>query len=119
MIRVLLTSISIAAAALPSTTFAANIQDARGLAAIHDLRIEDGRLCMSDHLHFGESGNWPTMKEAKMSAIRSWSGFTRLEYGSDWADFELAADGKVTCSPAPTGRGEGWVCATEARPCRR
>ncbi|MBU2583195.1 MAG: hypothetical protein KJ622_15915 [Alphaproteobacteria bacterium] len=121
MIRVLLASVVVAAAAaaIPYTTFAANIRDAAGLAAIHDLAVENGRLCMSDHPHFGQTGSWPTLAQARTSAIRSWSGFTRIEYGEDWAQFELAADPKLDCSQSATGRGDSWTCAAQARPCRR
>lgn len=105
--------------ALPYTTQAANIREVGGLAAIHKLGVEKGRLCMSDHPHFGQTGTWQTLNEARTSAMKSWIGFTRLEYGSDWSDFNVAADKKVECQPVPTGRGEGWTCKIEARPCMR
>jgi len=121
VIRIIFASIITAAAiaALPYTSNAANVREAGGLAAIHKLGIEDGRLCMSDHPHYGQTGTWQTVDQAKASAIKSWSGFTRIEYGDDWAAFRLATDHKFYCSQAAGNRGRGWTCNVEARPCRR
>jgi hypothetical protein len=87
--------------------------DETGLASMHDLRREGGRLCMSDHYHFGNGGG-ATRGAAQNSAIRSWADFTDFEYGSDWARFSRAASKSVSC-----GRGgSGWECQIQARPCR-
>lgn len=106
-------------AVLPYTTYAANDRDAGGLAAIHKLHIEGNRLCMADHPHYGQTGTWPTLAAAKTSAVKSWSGFTRLEYGEEWADFAHAAAQKFDCSASSDSRGPGWTCNVEARPCKR
>lgn len=121
MIRILVASILVAAAvaAIPYSAFADNARDAGGLAALHRLGLEDGRLCMSDHPHFGQTGTWPTLEAAKLSAVQSWSGFTRIEYGDDWADFRIAADQKFNCSPARSAYDSSWTCNVEARPCTR
>ncbi len=85
------------------------VADDTGFAYSHDLRRERGRLCMSDHWHYG-SGTGPTVKAAQADAIKSWASFTALEYGSDWARFSRAASKKMTCS--------GDSCSVEARPCK-
>jgi len=121
VIRILVASIlvSAAVAAIPYAAFANYDREVGGLAAIHKLGVEGGRLCMSDHPHFGQTGSWPTLEAAKASAVKSWSGFTRIEYGDDWADFRRAADPKFDCKPSSGARGESWTCNVEARPCRR
>lgn len=115
--RIVLASIAAAAsiASLPYVSVANNAREIGGLATIHDLRIENGRLCMSDHEHFGQSGVWSSRELAAKRAAQSWAGFTRLEYGAEWADFRVAAAKRIDCSPS----GESWTCAVQARPCRR
>lgn len=119
--RTLIAALAVCAvvAALPYHVKANIMRSEHGLAGIHKLGMEDGLLCMSDHEHFGESGAWATREEAEKSAIQSWAGFTRLEYGEVWAKFELAAAKDLKCGPAITSRGEGWACEVKARPCRR
>lgn len=85
-----------------------------GLAGIHVLRREGGRLCMADHWHYGSSSTQGSRAAAQKDAIRSWQDFTDLEYGSVWARFSRAASRKVGCSRA----GNGWTCDVEARPCK-
>lgn len=87
--------------------------DDTGMASIHDLRREKGRLCMSDHWHYG-SGVGGSKKAAQADAIGSWQSFTALEYGSDWARFKKAASQKIECSES----GSGYSCSVEARPCK-
>jgi hypothetical protein len=85
-----------------------------GLAGIHALRREGGRLCMSDHWHYGSSGTMGSRAAAQKDAIRSWQDFTDLEYGSVWARFSRAASRKMGCSR----NGGGWTCDAEGRPCK-
>jgi len=86
-----------------------------GLAeSLHSMRREGGRLCMTDHWHYGSSGTLASKSAAQKSAIRSWQDFTDLEYGSAWARFSRAASRKMGCSPA----GGGWTCDVEGRPCK-
>ena len=86
-----------------------------GLAtALHDVRRERGRLCMTDHWHYGSSGTKSSKAAAQRAAIASWQDFTDLEYGSAWARFSRAASRKVGCSPT----GGGWTCDVEGRPCK-
>lgn len=87
--------------------------DDTGFASMHDLRREGGRMCMSDHYHYG-NGNGSTKAAATRDAIGSWAGFTDFEYGSDWARYSRAAGKRVSCSQS----GGGWACQIEARPCR-
>lgn len=106
-----LKTLSILAAALGGLT-ASSIAvraDDTGFAYSHDLRREKGRVCFSDHWHYG-SGTGPNVKAAQADAIKSWASFTALEYGSDWARFGRASGKKMTCS--------GGSCSLEARPCK-
>jgi hypothetical protein len=88
--------------------------DETGLASMHALRREGGRICMADHWHYGSSGSQRSRGGAQRAAIRSWADFTDLEYGSSWAHWGRAASKRLSCS-----RGGGsWNCDVEARPCR-
>ena len=86
-----------------------------GLAAMHDMRREKGRLCMTDHFHHGSSAGQPSKAAAMKDAVASWSGFTALEYGNEWASFNKAGSKKATCAQSTSG---SWGCEIEARPCR-
>jgi hypothetical protein len=88
--------------------------DDTGLASIHVLRREGGRLCMADHFHYGSSGAQRSQAAAQGAAIRSWAEFTDLEYGSDWAHYGRATSQRMKCSRSSAG----WYCDAEARPCR-
>jgi hypothetical protein len=103
----------LAAVAAASFVIPANAQDS-GLAAMHSMRREGGKLCMSDHWHYGSSGSNPTKAGAQRAAIASWQDFTDLEYGRAWARFSRAASKKMGCSRGAAG----WSCDAEARPCR-
>lgn len=86
-----------------------------GLAAMHDMRIERGRLCFSDHWHYGESKGKSSKRSAMRSAIASWQDFTDLEYGPRWSNYRHALGRKVKCEIS----SGSWGCAIEARPCTR
>jgi len=104
----------VAVIATASIEVPASSADDTGVASIHALRREGGRLCMSDHWHYGSSGSQPSRAIAQRAAIRSWQDFTDLEYGSDWARFGRSASRRMGCSRS----GGGWSCDAEARPCR-
>lgn len=108
--------LALAVAAVTATTLAvpAGMAAETGLAAMHALRREGGRLCMSDHWHYGSSGAQSTKAAAQRAAIRSWQDFTDLEYGSSWARFSRAASRRMGCSRSAAG----WTCDAEGRPCR-
>lgn len=85
-----------------------------GLAAMHDMRREGGRLCFTDHFHYGSSNGEKNIKAAQAAAIRSWADFVVFEYDPSWASFGKASSKEVKCAP---GSG-GWSCDVSARPCR-
>ena len=109
MMPVLIAAVAATVAFVP----AASASDT-GLAGIHELRREGGRLCMADHWHYGSSGSEASKAAAQRTAIRNWQDFTDLEYGSSWARFSRAASRKLGCSHS----GGGWSCDVEGRPCR-
>jgi hypothetical protein len=90
------------------------VADDTGFASIHDLRSEGAKTCMSDHEHYGSSNGQRSRREAELAAIKDWSSFTDLEYGSDWAKFSLASGKQMNCSLASSG----WTCDLAARPCK-
>jgi hypothetical protein len=92
------------------TAFAAET----GLATMHAWRREGGRICMSDHWHYGSSGVQRSKRAAQRAAMRSWQDFTALEYGGHWARYRRAASRRISCSRS----GGGWSCDVEARPCK-
>ncbi len=103
-----------AAVATLGTLLAAPVQaDETGFAAMHAVRKERGRICMSDHYHYG-SGTGATKQAALASAIQAWSSFTDFEYGSTWASFKRAA-GKSVSYSASSG---GWSADISARACK-
>jgi hypothetical protein len=97
-----------------ATPMAASAQEITGLAAMHDMRRERGKLCMSDHWHSG-NGSGATKDAAQKAAIRSWIDFTNLEYGRRWASFSNSASRKVSYSK----ESSGWSASVEGRPCYR
>ncbi len=80
---------------------------------MHDQVRVGGKMCMTDHYHYG-NGDGPTKAAAQKDAIGSWQSFTDFEYGSDWARFSKAVAKKTSCSQS----GGGFSCQVEARPCR-
>ena len=103
-------AVAIAAAVAVITPAAA---DETGLAGSHTLRKEGGKLCMADHFH-GGSGDGPAKAAARAAAARSWSSFTAMEYGTNWARFGRAASVSVKYTKAE----KGWSASIEARPCK-
>ena len=78
-------------------------------------RKAKGRVCTTDHFHYGSSSGQRSKKVAMAEAIASWAGFTAFEYGDAWANFKLARSRKVRCSEDV----RGWGCNVEGVPCRR
>ena len=78
-------------------------------------RKRGGKVCMTDHFHYGSSSGERNKKLARREAISSWAGFTAFEYGNAWASFRLARSKSVRCSRSDSG----WGCNVEAVPCRR
>jgi hypothetical protein len=102
-----LACLMIAAVAAPASA------DQTGLAAMHDMARVGGKMCMTDHTHYG-SGQGANKAAAQKDAIGSWQSFTEFEYGSDWARFSKAVGKRISCSQS----GSGVDCQVEARPCR-
>lgn len=100
-------------AALCCTGAAAAMADETGLASIHDLARQNGKLCMVDHYHYG-NGSGSTKAAAQKEAISSWASFTDFEYGSDWARFSKAGSKSISCKQSAAG----FDCQVEARPCK-
>ncbi len=89
-------------------------QPVDGLAAMHDMRREGGRLCFTDHFHYGSSAGQKSKKAAEAAAIASWADFTAFEYGSAWARWGRSASKQLKCSNS----SGGWGCDASSRPCR-
>jgi predicted Fe-S protein YdhL (DUF1289 family) len=106
--------VSLAAVLLGAGLTPALAQTETGFASMHNQARVGGKLCMTDHWHYG-NGNGRTKAEAQRDAIGSWQSFTDFEYGSVWARFSNAAAKRVSCSQS----GSGYSCQVEARPCRR
>lgn len=87
--------------------------DQTGFASMHNQARVGGKMCMTDHYHYG-SGDGATKAAAQRAAIGSWQSFTDFEYGSDWARFSKAVGKRVSCSQS----GSGYSCQVEGRPCR-
>lgn len=113
MIRIVLIAAAVFAVVPASLVATPAVADDTGLAGIHDLRRERGRLCMSDHWHYG-NGTGSSRKAAEVDAIKSWQSFTALEYGSDWGRFSRASGRRISCSK----EGGSYACSVEGRPCR-
>ena len=88
--------------------------DETGMAGIHTWRKVGKKTCLVDHFHDGD-GSGSTQKLAELAAIRSWQSFTDLEYGSDWAKFQIANSKSMKCT---RDGGAQWSCRAEAVACR-
>lgn len=86
-----------------------------GLAAMHALRRERGKLCMADHFHYGNGSSPKSKARALAEAKRAWASFVNVEYGPAWARYSLAGSKGGNC----TRSGGDYNCAISARPCRR
>jgi hypothetical protein len=101
-------------AAFTASIAPALAQSETGFASMHTQARVKGKLCMTEHYHYG-SGSGSTKALAQRDAIGSWQSFTDFEYGSVWARFNNAEAKKVSCSQS----GGSFSCQVEARPCRR
>lgn len=100
------------AAVLAGAIFAPAFAYETGFANMHSQARVGGKMCMTDHWHYG-SGSGPNQKAAIRDAISSWQSFTDFEYGRAWASFRNAISQKQSCS----GSGGNISCQVEARPC--
>jgi hypothetical protein len=53
---------------------------------------------------------------ARNSAIKAWRKEVRIDYGPEYADWNLAENRSIDCGPSGTGFGQ--VCEARGRPCR-
>ncbi len=84
--------------------------------ALHDVRVEKGRVCMVGHYHFGKTARpFPNRNKAYKAAVRHWSTFTAAEYGSDWGSYARAANRSTNCEKVTRTT---WTCKIKARACR-
>ena len=84
------------------------------LADMHEQRRERGRICFTDHYHYGSSSGQPSKKAAELTAIKSWSDFVDFEYGGVWTSWARSGSKSVKCSSSTSG----WGCDVSSRPCR-
>jgi len=89
-----------------------------GIANIlHTVRAERGKVCMVGHFHIGDSPRaFSSRRKAHMAAIHHWVTFTVAEYGTDWGNYNRAANRTTDCEKASRS---SWTCKIRARPCRR
>ncbi|MGI9381634.1 MAG: hypothetical protein ACR2PO_00645 [Methyloligellaceae bacterium] len=69
------------------------------------------------HRHLGLGGFYRSRTSARRSAVRVWVAYTRMEYGSAWANFARARRKSIRCLRVPGVRR--WWCVARAQPCRR
>lgn len=104
------------AAALAVTAFALPPQPAGAFPGSQFM--SNGTWCRTwfgkPHEHWGDSAGKGSRNEAYAYAVRNWSAFVKLEYGSRYADFNLALKKEVTCKD---DHGS-WGCIIKAQACR-
>ena len=104
---------ALAAAVLSTAVSAPVVADETGLASIHTWRKAGKRTCFVDHFHDGQGSNANRAK-AEAEAVKNWTDFTALEYGSAWGNFKIADQKRMNC----TQGAQGFVCDVSAIPCR-
>ena len=87
--------------------------DETGMASIHSWRQVGGRTCLVEHFHDG-NGSGATQKAAMSEAIKSWEGFTSLEYGSDWGRYANSISKSATCDRGSSG----FTCQVSSVACK-
>ncbi|MCF6197971.1 MAG: hypothetical protein L3J67_01000 [Hyphomicrobiaceae bacterium] len=106
-------------ATLSSTliTVPASANDTGIATMLHSVRAERGKVCMVGHYHIGDSPRaYKSRSKAHRAAIRHWVTFTAAEYGTDWGNYNRAANRSADCEKASSST---WICKIKARPCRR
>lgn len=106
-------------ASLLTAAAATDASRASGLAGLHEHVAVGNKICMGDHFHYGHTAGWKTRALAEQSAVRSWSWFTEVEYGGDWADYRHAEQASMDCGESDDGRGGTvWSCNSKGIPCK-
>lgn len=80
---------------------------------LHSMKRYGKKVCFEGHYHTG-NGTGPTKKAAEVDAVKSWAGFTALEYGTDWAQWTKAHNKTLACSQS----GSSFSCQADAVPCK-
>jgi hypothetical protein len=95
-----------------------------GMASIHSWRKVGKKTCLVDHDHAG-NGSGTNRQQAELAAIRAWTGFTDLEYGAAWANFNkcvvalaLVVSSAIWSRP-PAGPGKSSLARCRQKPATR
>lgn len=105
-----LTLVGLAASAAPGLAATET-----GLAtALHKVEPVGNRICMISHRHYRSSGAWPTEKQAMAAAVKAWTNYTTLEYGTAWGSFARSHGKKIDCRKT----GSMYACDISSLPCR-
>ena len=110
MLRFLMTAVVVASVFAQAPAFAQET----GLSGLHAQARVGGKICMTEHEHYGE-GTMPTRPGAQQAAVRAWVSFTAFEYGDPWGSYASAVGKRMDCAQS-SGK---WECKTWARPCKR
>lgn len=108
-------AISSIVAGIASIGIAVGTAQAAGLADMHKTARVNGKTCMIDHWHNGQSGAWRSEAKARSVAIRSWKGLVRAEYGNAWTSFRASIHKRWNCKKLSDGQTS---CHVMSRPCR-
>ena len=84
-----------------------------GLAGLHEWRRVGSKTCFVDHYHDG-SGSGPSQQAAVAQAVRSWTDFTVLEYGSAWGSYANSISKSVSCNRGASD----FTCSISSIPCK-
>jgi hypothetical protein len=75
----------------------------------------DSGRCVGSMVH-SVGRAWIPYGIARNSAIKAWEKETRVDYGSQYADWGRAESKSITCGPSGTGFGQ--ICEAKGRPCQ-
>ncbi len=105
---------AVLATALISGAVFATTAKAAGLSGLHKHIQVGAKVCFADHEHAGNGYRFTNLAQAQVNAVRHWSKFTVLEYGSAWGSYTLASGQRMTCK----NHGGEYSCDVIATPCR-
>jgi hypothetical protein len=111
----LLSTTALVAALIAPAALVASVPagaDETGMAGIHSWRKVGKKTCLVGHQHSG-AGSGQSKRAAEAQAVSSWASFTDLEYGSDWANINVAVEKIMRCGPSMGG----FQCDLLATPC--
>lgn len=76
---------------------------------------EGSGRCASASTHSAGKA-WIPYGMARNSAIKAWEKEVRIDYGTNYANWNHAESKSIECGPSGTGLGQ--VCEARGRPCR-